>query len=198
MCTSVKFYCLNAGNLCQQCFVYTNQLSDLMLFVVHYHPMFYVRCCAHSLLGGWTTVTRYSLVFRHATSVDYSQSKSQQPGYLVAYSGVNTCNQSSATTYTGFRSSVGYSFKSVSKALQELAPPYQRDMCVPTSSNRALRRNRSSDRDDLIVPRTWTVTLIAVLSPSLRRQFWTPHQSIYVGVHHCRRSDLDSGHIYWG
>ena len=40
------------------------------------------------------------------------------------------------------------------KALHELAPPYIRDMCVPTWFNPALRRNRSSDRGDLIVPRT--------------------------------------------
>ena len=44
------------------------------------------------------------------------------------------------------------------KALHELAPPYICDMCVLTSSKPALQRNRSPDRGDLIVPRTWTVT----------------------------------------
>ena len=68
----------------------TFNFVNYVLFVVHYHPMFYVRCGTHSWLTGWTTVTRYSLVFQHAISIDYNQYKMQQSGYLVASPGVNT------------------------------------------------------------------------------------------------------------
>ena len=43
------------------------------------------------------------------------------------------------------------------KALHELAPPYIRDLCASTSFKPPLRQHCSSDRGDLIVPRTRTV-----------------------------------------
>ena len=80
------------------------------------------------------------------------------------------------------------------KGLHELALLYICYTCVPTSSNPALQRNHSSDRGNLIVPRTQTVTFgccaFAVAAPSI----W--NTILYVAVHHCRRSDLDSRHFY--
>ena len=69
------------------------------------------------------------------------------------------------------------------KALHGLTPSYLTDTHVAVESNPALRRNRSADRGDLVVPRVKNTSYghrsFAIAAPRL----WTLYRVSYAAAH---------------
>ena len=124
-------------------------------YFIHYRWIFSRRYTRLSPVD-WTTVTPCLLDYLHVTSHDYNLSRMLQHVFFGGISKFESV-QLVLRDVLHWLPVVEYITFKVAlltyKVLHGLTPSYLTDMLVPVARKPALRRNRSADHGDLVVPR---------------------------------------------